>query len=182
MCAHPSRGSYVSGCRCLGCRVANSEYEYGRTHGARSQVAAGRARNRVKHLHEEGMAYREIARSAGVSRTVVYNLVKAHWRTGKPVKRMSKASYDKVMAVKDPIRDRCPGKRTLVNNSDFVRCADALVARGMPVAEIARRIGASYSTVYARHGRTKVTAETALKMFRMFRCLISEASCKTAAG
>jgi transposase len=162
---HGKRSTYVQGCRCLLCRSANDRYEYDRKRGVSYQVDAGPARRCVEELHDAGMFYREIARSTGISRTVIYNLVKAHWRTGRPVTRMSKETYDKIMALADPVRDRHPGKGTLVNSRDFVRCVDALVARGMPVAEIARRTGISCSALYTRHARTKVTAQTAMRMF-----------------
>ena len=74
---HGTRARYMTGCKCLRCRAANSNYNTSRRAAIengdfRGLVSAERVVAHIKKLSARGVGYKAVADAAGVSRTVVY--------------------------------------------------------------------------------------------------------------
>lgn len=170
-CDKPSRGRYVQGCRCDGCRAANSAYYHEATRKAllveigedvSTFVDAEPVRRKVRQLMSQGMTQREICRVSGVSRTTMYGLMHEHHRTGRPVKRCKRETKDAICAIK--------GRRSVKAKT----LMDAEVISGhirewlewLTPLEIANALGISRDTVYRiAKGQTRVNGETAYRFF-----------------
>lgn len=163
-CGKPSRGQYNLGCRCYLCTIANSDYEYRRSHGltVKQFVNAGPVRRHIKKLLASGLTRREICRLAGISRSAIYNILVAHHSTGRPVKRLAIETHRALMAVKPGMHSY--GKGTRVPADNFIARVDWLVAHGVRVAEIIRVTGIDRATLYGRHKRTHINALTAKRL------------------
>lgn len=107
-CGRPSRGRYVQGCRCAGCTAANNAYWHTREKdkakerwGAKEPYWADAepVRKRLVELLDRGFTKRGICRDDGVSRATMRNLLTAHHRTGKPVKRIKAETARKIMEI-----------------------------------------------------------------------------------
>lgn len=169
-CAEPTRGSYSQGCRCWGCRQANSEYEYNRSNGLiESQFMSPSyttyVRSMVNKTIKSGMSKRELCRLAEVSRSTLNALLVSHHRTGKPVKRIKADVGRRLVSVAKQIQAqgdsvRAPLDKTLVASDTWVRTVDRWVAHGLSVRQIARITGIGASTLYDRHKRELVTQLT----------------------
>lgn len=77
---HGTRARYMTGCRCLRCRAANSNYNTSRRAAIengdfRGLVSAERALAHIKKLSAGGIGYKAVADAAGVSPTVVSRLL-----------------------------------------------------------------------------------------------------------
>jgi hypothetical protein len=143
-----THGTYVAyvchKCRCDECRKANNEYAVKlarrNAYGRSTLVDAEPVRERVNHLMRHGMNGHEIMRAAGVSHHTMQNLMRAHWRTGKPVKRIKRETADAIMAVrKHSLR---PG--TYVTRLDAVPLVLDLMSLGYSAAWITRELGMTY--------------------------------------
>lgn len=107
-CGRPSRGRYVQGCRCAGCTAANGAYWHSREKdkakerwGAKEPYwsDAEPPRRHLLYLLDHGYTKRGICRDYGVSRPTMRNLLTAHHRTGKPVKRIKTETAQKILAI-----------------------------------------------------------------------------------
>lgn len=165
-CDNPSRGSYTNGCRCFGCRLANSDYEYKRSNGLLEPklTDASKARRHVNRLLKSGLSRREICRAAAVSRSALHNLLIAHHRTGKPIKRISIETSDALLSVKPTFRNL--GKRSLLPNDSFIARIDWLVNCGLSMARISRITGIGYCTIHQRRNHMAVTALNAGRLMK----------------
>ena len=77
---HGTRARHMTGCRCLRCRAANSNYNTSRRAAKengdfRGLVSAARALAHIKKLSAGGVGYKAVADAAGVSRSVVSRLL-----------------------------------------------------------------------------------------------------------
>ena len=73
---HGTRLRYMAGCKCLRCRVANTEYEKQRARARKAGdwngiIPAVRAREHVLELGRAGIGYKQVAKLAGVGKTIV---------------------------------------------------------------------------------------------------------------
>ena len=172
-CGNPSRGRYVSGCRCYMCRVANADYqremEHRRKAGTGAMVGAAKtrgARRRVEEWRKLGIGLREIEFWTGVPRSSLQTLVAGNHPNcnGLPL-RMSRANHDAIMATHIP--ERAPG--ALVDSKATLRRMDELAAKGMSYAEMSRRSGLPKATVYQlKYKRpSRITQRTATMMGRV---------------
>lgn len=165
-CGNPSRGRYVQGCRCDACREANRLYhranqrknlliEVGRD--VSGFVEAEPVRRKVRHLVSQGYTLREICRLSGVSRTTMSQLMGAHWRTGKPVKRCRRETKDAICAIKGRRNLRA---RTLVD-AEVMAGNVREWAEWLTPLEIADALRIKRDTVYRLlHGQRRVLGET----------------------
>lgn len=145
-CANPSRGKYVSGCRCEACRAANRAYERRtRLYGFESSfVDAEPVREHIGRLLAKGYTKREICRIAGVSRTTMAAITVKHHRTGKPVEKVNAEAARRILAL--------DGRRnlkaaTLVDARYIRRKLEDLTASGVSVASISRTTGINRQTL-----------------------------------
>ena len=172
-CGNPSRGSYVSGCRCYMCRVANAEYSLKHSHrdGTEETPMVGKAktaaaRRKVEGWRKRGIGLREVEFWTGVPRSSLQTLVSGNHQNcnGLP-HRMSRRNHDAIMATHIP--EKAPG--ALVDSALTLRMIDELHERGMSYAEMARRSGIPKATVYAieRNRPRKVEQKTETRMRRV---------------
>lgn len=157
-CGRPSRARYASGCRCYMCRVANTEYEYGRTHGAEPRMVGYpqvlKARKKVQAWLDEGKSLREVCRATGVGRSAMRTLMSGEHANaprhanGKPKvpKRMSRKNYDAIMGCDDPT---CPGGNTLVDATSLNNALGWLYAHGMTPYRVAKASGIPLGSIYS---------------------------------
>lgn len=77
---HGTRLRYMSGCKCVPCRAANSRYESERL-AARARgdwngyVRSERTRAHLQQLSAQGVGYKSVAKAAGVSKTVLASIL-----------------------------------------------------------------------------------------------------------
>lgn len=165
-CGNPSRGRYVGGCRCDACRRAHADYakenerrkmlvEIGEA--VPSFVDAEPVRRKVRRLMGQGYTMREICRVSGVPRSTMNQLMRAHWRTGKPVAKCKRETKDAIFSIRGR-RNLRP--RTLVE-------AEAAAgnirewSRWLTPLETAEALGISRQTVYrVLHGGDRFRGET----------------------
>jgi hypothetical protein len=77
---HGTRLRYMSGCKCHPCRAANSRYEAERLAARKAGdwnglVLTSRARDHIFKLRGQGVGYKRVAIVAGVSKTVIANII-----------------------------------------------------------------------------------------------------------
>ena len=174
-CGNPSRGRYVMGCSCYMCRVANAEYSLEQSHrdGTEDTPMVGKAktaaaRRRVEQWQKRGIGLREIEFWTGVPRSSLQTLVSGNHPNCKGLpQRMSRKNHDAIMATH--IGEKAPG--ALVDSTMMLKKMDELHDHGMSYAEMARRSGIPYRTLYAIKAKrpAKVEQRTATRMRRM-RC------------
>ena len=163
---HGTRLRYVSGCKCVPCRAANSSYETERF-AARKRgewnglVDACRVRRHLRALSLKGIGYKQVADTADVGHTTLQLVMNGR-------KRRIRAAYERrVLAVdKRAIADGAlvPAGPTwrrlhhLIEHEGFTRC------------EIAKRLG--YRSLALQFKKTAVLARTEAKVERFYRLAV----------
>ncbi len=162
---HGTRLRYISGCKCMLCRAANSRYECGRAAARRRGewngiVAASRARKHIHQLSRVGVGYKSVAVAADVARTIL-----AQIRSGK--RRNIRAETERrILAVDVSARadhSTIPAKRTW-------RLIERLLGEGFSKAELARRLG--YESPALQLSRHRVLAKNALRVEKFYRLMM----------
>lgn len=133
---HGTRARYITGCRCLPCRAANSRYstsrELARFYGdRRGLVSAKRVRTHIEKLSALGVGYKQIAKAAGMGATTIW-LYKTGART-----KIRAHHAKRIFAVK--ARDVAAGSRVPIGPT--LARVQWLRGEGFSNAEIARRMG-----------------------------------------
>ncbi len=165
---HGTRLRYVSGCRCVPCRAANSRYESSRLRRrARGEwngyVSAAAARDHLLALSAKGMGYKRVAALAKVSCSVV---AKVRFRTRLQIRAVTERRILAVTFV--------PSRATLVSAGPTWTLLNKLIAEGYPAVRLARWLGMPKSTGL-QIGRRRVTHRTAVKVRALYRRLTAEA-------
>jgi len=172
-CGAPSRGRYVSGCRCYMCRVANADYARANANGSQPAAMVGAqetewARARIAKWRAQGIGLREIEFWTGVPRSSLQTLVAGNHPNCKGLpRRMSRANYEAIMGMSFFRHAIAPG--ALVDSAPTLARMDRLAAKGMSYAEMARRSGLPKATVYQlKYKRpSRITQRTATMMGRI---------------
>ena len=157
-----TRAKYVSGCRCMVCRAANSRYQTERERrkketGGNPLVDAEAGREHLRALSKRGIGYKTVSDYSGVGRSTVFQVMTGAKR------RVRKATLDAILAV-----DRsCIAGGTLVKAGDTWRRINWMLEEGFTKREIARRLGAK--TPALQIGRKLVTGATAVRVERLER-------------
>lgn len=160
---HGTRPAYVfDKCRCRPCTDAAAAYErnrvkqtvYGRW---QPYVDAEPARAHVLQLMDAGMGWKRIARTAGVTLSIVSRLVYGKAENGsRPQPRIRASNAEKILAVRWE-----PASRTSVDATGTHRRLQALATLGWSDSKLAARLGMA-SCNYGRMMRTdRVYARTA---------------------
>jgi hypothetical protein len=161
---HGTRLRYISGCRCVPCRAANSRYETERL-AARKRgewngiVCSDRARAHLLALSGAGVGRRAVGEASGVAITVIQQV-----RSGRRP-QIRAATERRILAVdRQALADgaRVPAGPTW-------RRVRELLAEGYTKARIARELGAQKPALQL--GRRRVLAITAVRVERLHRRL-----------
>lgn len=154
---HGNAKYHLERCRCYTCCHAASQYDINR----RRAIAYGRwqpfvdaepVRQHVRALGEFGIGWMRVAKLAGVSTGGVSKLLYGDGPRGlPPTRKVRPETALKLLAV-EPTLDNL-GDRTAVDGTGTRRRLQALVAKGWPQAELARRMGMDR----ANFGRTIVS-------------------------
>jgi hypothetical protein len=164
--AHGVRVSYEAGCRCIQCRAAKSRYnterEAARKQGdTRDIVDASAARAHIKKLSRAGVGYKSVADAAGIAHGIAFQI-----RSGER-RRIRQSTERKILAVdKSAIADRA-----LVPATPTWKLLDELLEDGYTKTQIAKWLGSKAKIPALQVARDLVTAETAMRVHRMFQAV-----------
>lgn len=166
---HGTRLRYMSGCRCVPCRAANSRYETLRLRRRamgdwNGYVPAAEARAHVLALSDRGMGYKRVATAAGVSAAVLSKI-----RSGERLQVRARTAR-RILAV-----TFTPSRATLVPHGPPQTLLRRLIAEGYPAVRLVRWLGLPKSSGL-QFGRVHVTHRTAEKVRALYRRLMAEAA------
>src|SRR5699024_4387276 len=139
---HGTRAAYVTDkCRCASCREANrvvqARARRQRAYGNPAYVDATPVREHVRNLQARGMGWRRIAKTAGISPSVVNKLLYGSPTRGMgPSKRVRQRTARALLAVRI---DHAPGTR--VDATGTRRRLQALAFMGWSINSLASRLG-----------------------------------------
>lgn len=164
---HGTRLRYISGCRCLPCRAANSRYECERAAARRRGewngiVPADRARRHLRKLSRAGIGRRAVADASDISATIIHEIGIGRRR------RIRAGTERQILRVDTSARadhSTVPAGRTWQR----IR---RLLEEGFSKAELARRLG--YKTPALQLNRRQVLAKNAMRVERFYRLTMME--------
>jgi hypothetical protein len=159
---HGDRLRYMAGCRCLKCRMANTNYETRRAAARRrgewnGLVDAAAVRAHLRNLSRDGVGYRTAADAASVGKTTVAEILQGKKR------RLRAQAAKRLLAVTPAARadhSTVPARRTW-------RLLEQLISEGFTKARIARELG--MATPRIQIGRARVLARTQLAVEKLWR-------------
>lgn len=167
-------GYKINLCRCGPCTRANTRYESRRTrlivYGQWAPfVDAQPVRDHVLALSDAGVGRRRVAQLAGLSASVVGNLL--YGRAGRaPTRNLRPATAAAILAVRADLDTLAGG--ALVDSAGTIRRLQALACIGWSLNEQARRVGILVTNYSTLQRRPRVAAATA----RAVRSLYEELS------
>lgn len=152
----------MAGCRCLKCRMANTNYETRRAAAQRrgewnGLVDAAPVRAHLRKLSRAGVGYKAAAEAASVGKTAVAEIL-----SGKK-QRLRAQSAKRLLAVTPAARadhSTVPAARTW-------RLLEQLLDEGFTKARIARELGMKMPSLQI--GRKRVLARTQLAVEKLWR-------------
>lgn len=158
---HGIRLRYMAGCRCLKCRMANSNYETARARARKAGdwnglVDAGPARLHLEALSRAGVGYKTAADAASVARSVV-----ARIRTGERLKVRARTAKRLLSVTPDARADS-----SHVPAGPTWRLIRQLLRQDFTKARIARELGVGRALQF---NRRRVLARTALAVEKLWR-------------
>ena len=154
------RAKYVAErCRCEVCRTASAAYERNRqrqrAYGRVAYVDAEPARQHLRALGEAGIGWRRAADLAGLSHSVVNNLLFGRPNRG-PAKRVRAATAEKVLAV--VAGEEAMADKAVVDVVGARRRLRALVAVGWTQQQLAEQLGMTPGNFWAlMHKQPNIT-------------------------
>lgn len=162
---HGTRLRYVSGCRCVPCRAANSRYETERLAARkagdwRGVVDAAPAVAHIRRLGRAGVGNRSVAAAAGLARGTVVGLL-----SGRRA-RIRAHHLARILAVTADAR----ADGSYVPAGPTWTLVRGLLEEGYTKGRIAQEIGAR--TPKLQLGRRRVLAGTALRIEKLYRRLM----------
>jgi transcriptional regulator with XRE-family HTH domain len=175
MCERPhggGRGKYACSecrCRCAACRAANTdamrEWRRRKAYGVASFVDAVPVRAHVRQLQAAGLGWIRIAELAGVSRSVIAELLygTAH---REPTKRVRPTTARQILAVTATLGVLADAAH--IDATGTRRRLQALVAIGWSQSELARRLGVLPSNFPYLLDRDQVRAATARAVVALY--------------
>jgi hypothetical protein len=152
---HGTRLRYLGGCKCLKCRMANSNYETARARARAAgdwngNVSAAEARKHILKLSRKGIGRRSIAEASDVAETVI-----AEIRSGKKQQIRARTARRILAVTPAAIADHA-----LVPAARAWRLINELLEEGFTKAHIARELG--YARPALQLNRTTITAANEL--------------------
>lgn len=154
---HGIRLQYMAGCRCLKCRMANSNYQTSRARAQKAGdwnglVDAAEARAHVLKLGKQGVGYRTVARAAGISKTTLQKVL-----NGKRLQIRARFSRDVLAVTKD-----MAAPHSFVKAGRLWRRIERLLAQGFTKADLARRLGYTRPALQFRRDLVTVASDRAV--------------------
>lgn len=164
---HGTRVRYMSGCKCMLCRAANSRYETERLAASKRGehghiIDAGRACSHIRKLSHQGVGYKSVAATSGVGDSIVFGI-----RTGKR-QRIRATTERRILAVDADAR----ADHSLVDARKTWQLINRLLAEGFTQTELARRLGSKAKVPALQMKFDRVTAKNAAKVERLYRRLM----------
>ena len=158
---HGVRLRYLAGCRCLKCRMANSNYETTRARARKAGdwnglVDAGPARRHLAKLSRAGVGYKTVADAASVARSVVAKI-----RTGERTQVRARTARRLLGVTPDARADS-----SHVPAGPTWRLIRQLQEEGFTKTRIAQELGVGRAIQFRR---THVLARTALAVEKLWR-------------
>lgn len=156
---HGDRIRYMSGCRCVPCRAANSRYETERAAARRRGewngiVPADQVRDHLIELSERGIGRRTVADITGICQSTL-----GYIKTGKR-KNLRAMNAKKILAVGlDVLNDA-----SVISARKTHEQIAWLVKEGFTKKEIAKRLG--YKSPALQFYKKRITARNAIKIER----------------
>jgi len=170
---HREHGTHVKyvidRCRCDDCRTATAAYEAHRSrqraYGIDAYIDATPARTHVRRLGAQGMGWKRVARTAGLSPSTVWKLLYGDpSRNRVPNKRIRPATANTILAVTLDLADG-----QIIDGTGTTRRIQALVAIGWSQSSIARRVGIHPANLTPlAHGRRSVHVGTARAVIDLY--------------
>jgi hypothetical protein len=159
---HGTRVRYVTGCRCVPCRAANSRYssarELARKNGDRAGlVSASRAQRHLKALARRGIGRYVAAEASGLNPRRI-----AEIRSGKK-KNIRERTERAILSVTLDAR----GAKTLVDARPAWAQIERLLGEGLTRTELARRLGSHAKHPALQLSRRAITAQNAMRLERL---------------
>lgn len=163
---HGDRLRYMAGCRCFGCRRANSAYEAGRKIArAAGQgngiVPAAKARAHMKALSAQGVGRRSVCAACDVADTVLGDIISGR-------KTNIRAATERAILA---VTLAAAGDRVLVPAKATWKLLDQLLADGYTKSELAQRLGSKSKTPALQLDKAFVTVRNAYLVERLFEDL-----------
>lgn len=162
---HGTRHRYLSGCRCVPCRAANSRYETARAADRKAgdwngYVSANAARAHILRLGRAGVGQKLIVAACDVPYSIVHSIA-----TGRRL-RIRARTERRIVAVDATVR----GDNSLVDSAATWRLLDRLLEGGYSKVQLARWIvGPHARSLQLKRGR--ITARTASRVERVYQML-----------
>lgn len=162
---HGDRLKYMSGCRCVPCRAANSNYETMRAAARRRGewngiVDATSARRHLRKLSKRGIGRDTVSDLTGIANSSIDKI-----RTGSQ-KNLRAMNEKAILAI---------GLDDILNDAQIVDAAKTwerirwMLREGFTKTEIARRLGCK--TRALQLGRKQITARNAMRVERLYNML-----------
>lgn len=171
---HGTRAAYVADrCRCAACREANrleaAVRRRARAYGRwRPFVAAAPARRHIRRLRAAGLGVDRIVELSGVGSGTIRQLIYGDPRTGRPVARIRVETAAAILAV-SPAR---PAPGALVPAAATHALVADLQDAGYALADLARELGRTTSSLTGSLARARVRVATAAEVARLHRRLL----------
>jgi hypothetical protein len=164
---HGVRVKYMTGCRCVPCRAANSRYETERALARKNGdwnglVSAGIARRHLLRLSRRGIGRDTVAEASGVSITSICEI-----KSGRK-KNIRLRTHKAIMAVDASAR----ADKTLVGAAPVWALIDRLLKEGLSRKELARRLGSRAKVPALQLNHRVVTAKNAARVERLFSMMM----------
>ena len=159
---HGTRVRYVTGCKCMLCRAANSRYETERLLARKNGdwnglIPAVRARAHLKRLARRGIGRRLIADICGVPCSALHAI-----KMGRKLTIRARTER-RILGVTEEAR----GAKTLVMAAPVWEQINRLLREGFTQMELARRLGSRAKVPALQLNRRVVTAQTAMRVEKL---------------
>lgn len=165
---HGVRVRYMTGCRCLLCRAANSRYQTERALAQKNGdwngiVSANHARRHLRTLSRHGIGRYVVAEAAQMNPRRIAEIV-----SGK--KKNIRARVERqILSVTLDAR----GDKTLVDATPVWKLIDLLLDEGISRKDLARRLGSRAKVPSLQLNRQIVTAKNAARVERLFTLMMT---------
>ena len=161
---HGTRHRYLSGCKCVPCRAANSRYSTERAAAQRAGdcrgfVPATLVLGHLKKLSKGGIGYKAVAEAAGIGKTTMQKIM-----TGRQ-QQLRKHHADRILAV-----DRAAiADGALVPAGRTWTLLNKLLEAGYTKTSLAKQLGSRAKKPSLQIEARRITALNASKVERLYR-------------